>query len=86
MSPEELLRHRQRSPFVAFRVHLSGGQFYDVRHPEMLLLAQRTAEGGLPSDADLPIADRIVTISLIHIVGVEPLPAGKPTSGNGSGT
>ncbi len=84
MSPEELLRHRQRSPFEPFRIHLSGGQFYDVRHPEMLLLAQRTAEIGLPPDSELPIAERIVTISLIHIVGLEPLPAGTPASGNGS--
>lgn len=77
MTPEDLLRYLQRQPFQPFCVHLSDGVAYDIRHPEMVLVARRTAEIGLPQDSMLPIADKIVTISLSHITRVEPLDAAK---------
>jgi len=79
--PQELLRYLQRRPFEPFRVHLTDGVTYDVRHPEMVLPATLTAEIGLPADPAVPIAERIVTVSLVHMVRLEPL--GAPTPGNG---
>jgi hypothetical protein len=79
MSAEDLLRFLQRRPFDPFRIVLTDGTVYDVHHPEMVLLARRTAEIGLPQDQGQPIADRIVTISLLHIVRVEPLQATSAT-------
>jgi hypothetical protein len=84
MPPEELLRHLQRRPFQPFRLRLTDGADYEIRHPEMMLLARHTAEIGIPGETAVPIADRIVTIALLHIVRVEPLEAAK-APGNGHG-
>jgi len=82
MPPQELLSYLQRRPFEPFRIRLTDGEGYDVRHPEMVLPALQTAEIGLPHDPALPIAGRIVTVSLAHIVRLEPLDVAK-TTGNG---
>jgi hypothetical protein len=78
MPPEELLRRLQNRPFAPFRIHLTDGTRYDVPHPEMVLPARRSLEIGLPNDPAQPIADRVVTVALVHIVRFEPLetPAG----------
>jgi hypothetical protein len=47
----------------------------------MVLPAMLTAEIGLPHDPALPIGERIVTVSLVHIVRLEPL--SEPAPGNG---
>jgi hypothetical protein len=71
--PEELLRYLQRRPFEPFRIYLSDGVSYDVAHPEMVLPARRSAEIGIPSDPAHPIADRIITVSLLHVTRLEPI-------------
>jgi hypothetical protein len=78
------LRFLQHRPFAPFRVCLTDGTDYDVRHPEMVLPARRSAEIGIPRDTAQPIADRIVTVSLLHVVRLEPLEsAGTKTDGQG---
>jgi hypothetical protein len=84
MPPEELLRHLQRRPFEPFRIHLTDGSAFEVRHPEMVLPALLTAEIGLPQNPAVPIAARIVTVALAHIVRLEPLPAAAAAKGNGA--
>ncbi len=79
MSPEDLLRFLQRRPFEPFRIVLTDGTTYDVHHPEMVLPARRTAEIGIPQNQGQPIADRIVTVSLLHIIRIEPLQATTTT-------
>jgi hypothetical protein len=83
MPPEELLRHLQRRPFQPFRLRLTDGSDHEIRHPELMLLARHSAEVGIPGETAIPIADRIVTIALLHIVRLEPLEPAK-TTGNGS--
>jgi hypothetical protein len=75
MAPEDLLRFLQRRPFEPIRIVLTDGTTYEVHHPEMVLPARRTAEIGIPQDQGQPIADRILTVSLLQIVRVEPLQA-----------
>jgi hypothetical protein len=84
MPPEELLRHLQRRPFEPFRIRLTDGGAYEVRHPEMVLPALHTAEIGLPHNPALPIAGQIVTVSLAHIVRLEPLEAAAAGDGAAS--
>jgi len=79
MSAEELLRHLQARPFQPFRVCLTVGEGYEVRHPEMVLPGEEIAEIGLPNNPALPIAGRIVTIALAHIVRLVPLPVSAAT-------
>lgn len=65
----ELLGQR---PLKPFRLVMSSGQSYEVRHPEMALLTRTeifvgtdVAEDGVPAECKL--------CSLLHITAVEPL-------------
>jgi len=62
-----------RQPFQPFRIHLSSGAAYEVRHPENAWLLKGGLFVGLPEDGDLP--DRAVFCSLLHIAAVETLAA-----------
>jgi hypothetical protein len=65
----ELLAQR---PFRPFRLVMSSGQSYDVRHPEMALLTRTSilvgidvAEDGVPAE--------FKSCSLLHATAIEPL-------------
>ena len=65
-----------RRPFEPFRVLLSGGQSYEVRHPEMTWLTRTTLYVGRGTTSE-GVPDEATLCSLLHICSVEPL--------NGSG-
>jgi hypothetical protein len=84
MAPEELLTALRQRPFQPFRISLTDGRSLDVRYPEMVLLGRRTAIVGLPAPGETePIYDQRITVDLLHIVTLEPLPT--PTQPNGQG-
>ena len=86
MSPEELHNSLRQQPFLPFRIVLTDGACYDIRHPELLWVGQRTAFVGLTGDAAQIFFERNVKIDLLHVTRVEPLQhAGHPPS-NGSST
>lgn len=43
MSATELLRMLRAQPFVPFRIHISGGTVYEIRHPEMVIVLAAAA-------------------------------------------
>ena len=65
------LLHAQ--PFGPFRVVMSSGQSYEVRHPEMALLTKSDLFVGVDAKIGAPAEFRIC--SLLHINTVEPLAA-----------
>jgi len=75
----ELLANR---PFKPFRLVMSSGQSYDVRHPEMAWLTRTDLLVGIDiTDEGVPAEFKIC--SLLHVATVEPLGAtaggAKPT-------
>ena len=72
---KNLLEHR---PFQPFRVVMSSGERYAVRHPEMALLTRRTLYIGTGPDED-NIPDEAAMCSLLHITAVEPIKNGRAT-------
>jgi hypothetical protein len=84
MHPDELLSAVRRQPFCAFRLHVSDGSAYEVRHPETILVSRRAAVLGVPDDPHQP-AERLVTVALIHVTRLEEL-SGTPATGNGTGS
>ena len=67
----ELLAQR---PFRPFRLMMSSGQAYDVRHPEMALLTRTSILVGVDvADDGVPAEFKIC--SLLHVTAVEPLSA-----------
>lgn len=74
MPPEDLQRRLRTRPFEPFRLYLSDGASYDVRHPELVLLGRRSLVLGLVKDPADTLYDRTMDIDLLHIVRTEPAP------------
>jgi len=58
-------------PFKPFRLVLSSGEKYEVRHPEMALLTKSDLLVGLAEEDGLPTRFKIC--SLLHVATVEPI-------------
>ena len=72
MRPDDVLKLLRARPFQPFRISLSDGQQYEVRHPEMALVSRSAVEVGIPGPRgpDGPL-QRIVTCALVHITRME---------------
>lgn len=86
MSVAALKERLSRRPFDPFRVALSSGDRYEVRHPEMALLLRNGSYIAQP-DADEELPENAVWCGLLHVAAVEPIPAkaGPKGGGNGAG-
>jgi hypothetical protein len=73
--PEELLAALRRKPFVPFRLHVTDGTSYVIRHPEMVLVTRRSAYVAiLPSGDPAQLPDRATAVAFLHISQLEELP------------
>jgi len=75
MTHEELHDVARRQPFKPFRLHLTTGETYDVRHPDLIMVGRRSAVIGIAKARGGTAYDRLFQIDLLHIVGAEDLPA-----------
>ncbi len=73
MNIDEIARLVKAEPFVPFRLCLSDGSSYEVKHPEFVLLSKSVIDLGIASSQTDPIADFIVRISPLHVVKIETL-------------
>jgi hypothetical protein len=79
MSLDEVLQMARRQPFRPFRLYVSDGSAYEVRHPDLLMPGARSVIVGVALDPGQTYYDRHVVIDLIHITRLEPMepqPAG----------
>src|SRR5947209_20574380 len=73
------LSHR---PFESFRISLSSGDSYDVRHPENALLVRNGVCLSVPDEnGELPEVP--TWCSFLHIAAVEPIGSASSSGGNG---
>jgi hypothetical protein len=74
MAPQDILEAVRRRPFAPFRMTLTEGSTYEVRHPELCMVGRRAVVVGVlaPGRPD-QLFDRSVTIDLLHIVKLEPV-------------
>jgi hypothetical protein len=85
MSHEDLAGVLQQRPFIPFRVVLTEGTSYEVRHPELFMLGKRSVVIGVASDPQEIVYDRTAMVDLFHIVRIEPLDRASPTGASGDG-
>jgi hypothetical protein len=71
MSPEGIRRLLRQQPFTPFRLVMSSGKEYAVRHPEMAMLLQNDilvgtdiAANAIPAEFDI--------CPLLHVAAIEP--------------
>jgi hypothetical protein len=79
MTPENLLDAKCRRPFEEFRLMLVTGEKYDVRHPELIMVGQRSIIIGLNDDPARTVFQRTIRVDIAHIAGIE---AGGPLNGS----
>jgi hypothetical protein len=71
----------QERPFKPFRLVMSSGQSYEVRHPEMAWVTKTDILVGIDSEDDgVPAEFKIC--SMLHVTAVEPL---EPTANGDQG-
>lgn len=69
--PEDIRDYLDRKPFEPFRLFVSDGATYDIRHPEMCPLSRATVYVGRPA-ADAPgVADGVTQIARLHVTRIE---------------
>jgi hypothetical protein len=80
MRRDALIDALRTSPFRPFRLHISDGTTYDIRHPEMLMVTRHSAivgilESGDNGDAEdgYPQINRSPTVDLLHVTQIEEL-------------
>lgn len=60
-------------PFRPFRLVMSSGQDYEVRHPEMAWLTKTDILVGIDEDEETHAPARFKICSLLHVTAVEPI-------------
>jgi hypothetical protein len=76
MERDTLREWLKRRPFQPFRVHLTDGRTFDIRHPRMNLLAQTFIKIGIPApEGPSDLADYTEYVPLMQITQLEPLGA-----------
>ncbi|MGD0898147.1 MAG: hypothetical protein ABR915_09955 [Thermoguttaceae bacterium] len=73
MRAEEFVQLLRRAPFVPFRIHLTDGKAFDIRHPELVWVLRSRIDIAIPGNEALGILDRVEYCSLLHIVRIEDL-------------
>ena len=66
-------------PFKPFRLVMSSGQTYDVRHPEMALLTRSDLLVGI-DEAEDGVPAEFKICSLLHVSAIEPISPASPGS------
>jgi hypothetical protein len=84
MTQNDLREAARRQPFEPFRVVLTTGEKYDIRHPDLIMVGRRAVIIGIPSDEAPTVFDRTVKVDLFHVVGIEAVAPTSPGSPNGS--
>jgi hypothetical protein len=62
-------------PFRPFRLRCTDGAYFDIHHPDEVLLYQSLAEVAV-APFGTEIAERTVIISLLHLIRLEPIDGG----------
>jgi hypothetical protein len=83
MSHDDLKTRVDQRPFMPFRVIVTEGGSYDIRHPELFMLGKRSAVIGIAGNPADTTFDTSVIVDLLHIVRLEMLDK-QPAGGNGA--
>ena len=71
--PEDVRKHLDKRPFEAFRICLTDGQAYDVRHPDLCLIDRSTVYVGVPDPKLRGCVKRVDYCPYDYSAFIEPL-------------
>ena len=83
MRREDILALTRAQPFQPFRVYLTNGETYDIRHPDLILATLGTAHIAAPSPGQPPDdLGSVRIVSLVHVMKIEFIqPFAQPSNG-----
>jgi hypothetical protein len=74
VTADELQERARRQPFHPFRVILTTGARYDIRHPDLIMVGRRSAAIGVTKNPEATRYDIVTQVDLLHVVGFEDIP------------
>jgi hypothetical protein len=81
MFPTDVIAALRKRPFEPFRIVVTEGTNYEIRHPELVMVGLGSIAIGVPAAGQTqPVYERLETVSLGHVVKLLPLSAstGEP--------
>jgi len=75
VAPEELREVLRTQPFQPFRLVMTDGKAYEIRHPDLMMVGRRSAIVGLTGQPGRTFYERTVQVDLLHVIRLEPLEA-----------
>jgi hypothetical protein len=80
MRPDDLIEYQREQPFQPFRIHLTDGTVYEIRHPELVKVGRSRADIYFPaSDEPHAMVLRRESVALVHMIRLEPI--SEPAAG-----
>ena len=73
MSRDDLRSRLRQQPFRPFRLVVTDGVGYDIRHPDLLMVGPASAVVGLVNLPDEDFYHTTVLVDLVHVMRLEPL-------------
>lgn len=80
MRRDDLIEALRTSPFRPFRLYVSDGSTFEIRHPETLMVTRHSVIVGVLGSADngdsgstYPDIERSTTVDLLHVTQMEEL-------------
>ena len=77
MSANDILDTLKTQAFEPFRMVLTDGTSYEVKHPDLVWLGKRSLMVGFVADPHSTLYERAVKVDLLHISRLEPLEMSK---------
>ena len=81
MRPDSLREWLRQIPFRPFRLHLTNGVVFEVRHPDQAFVVRDRVTLGAGDPAVAP-AHRRTDVALLHITHIETIPVTPSPSAN----
>ena len=78
---QSLVALLRAQPFRPFRIELTNGEVFDIRHPDMALPTLGWIHISRPPANDPDGFERVVIVSFGQVLKIEPLAPAKPASG-----
>lgn len=86
MTAEEVRVTLKHQPFEPFRLVMTDGANYEIRHPDLLWVGRHSIMVGLTGQPGQTFYERSVKIDLLHIIRLEPLGiSSSPSNGSAGG-
>lgn len=73
MGRDDVLRVLLERSFQPFRMHLSTGIVYEIRHPDLIYVGRSALLVGVPPVGQSGVFGKQDTLALLHLVRFEPI-------------